>query len=72
MLVSFVMLVVSKVSFANNVNSNITVTKIMKKGDKELDLLSQWITAQQELIMGAQQVALVLAGSLLMYLLENN
>ena len=72
MLVSFVMLVVSKVSFANNVNSNITVTKIMKKGDKELDLLSQWITAQQELIMGAQQVALVLAGSLLMYLLQNN
>ena len=53
MLVSFVMLVVSKVSFANNVNSNITVTKIMKKGDKELDLLSQWITAQQELILGA-------------------
>ena len=72
MLVSFVMLVVSKVSYANNVNSNITVTKIIKKGDKELDLLSQWITAQQELIMGAQQVALVLAGSLLMYLLQNN
>ena len=72
MLVSFVMLVVSKVSFANNVNSNITVTRIIKKGDKELNLLSQWITAQQELIMGAQQVALVLAGSLLMYLLQNN
>ena len=52
MLVSFVMLVVSKVSFANNMNSNITVTKIIKKGDKELDLLSQWITAQQELILG--------------------
>ena len=72
MLVSFVMLVVSKVSFANNVNSNITVTRIIKKGDKELNLLSQWITAQQELILGAQQVALVLAGSLLMYLLQNN